>query len=255
MIFYFSGLGNSRHVAEGLTEEGERLLFIPDAERAGCYDYAVGMEERLGFVFPVYSWRAPRLVSDFVRKLRIEGRPGYTFMVATCGDDCGRTEHYFRQDLRRKGLNLDTALAIQMPNTYVCLPGMDVDPTPLAEEKLARAEERIAQVKALLRRRERVSQMIVTGMAGLKSDVVQPLFYSLLVKDKPFHSSEACVSCGICAKSCPLQNIVMVDGRPQWQGHCTTCLACYHHCPQHAIHYGRATDKKGQYYFGNDTKK
>lgn len=248
MIFYFSGLGNSRHVAEQLADEGEQLFFIPEVERDHGYEYTLQANERLGFVFPVYSWRAPRLVSDFVRKLKLQSRPAYTFMVATCGDDCGKTEQYFRQDLRSIGLDLDTALAIQMPNTYVCLPGMDVDPNTLAQEKLTRAKERIPQIKEILRRRERVSQMIVTGMAGLKSDIIQPLFYRLLVKDKPFHATDACVSCGICAKSCPLNNIRMVDGRPQWQGHCTTCLSCYHHCPQHAIHYGKATGKKGQYY-------
>ena len=252
MIFYFSGLGNSQHVAEGLVEEGERLIFIPAAERAGSLDFTFENGERLGFVFPVYSWRAPRLVSEFVHKMRLKGRPGYTFMVCTCGDDCAKTEHYFRQDLRQAGLSLDAAIAIQMPNTYVCLPGMNVDPAELAAEKLQKAEQRIAEVKALLRRREEVSQMLVTGIPGIKSDIVQPLFYRLLVKDKKFHSSNACISCGLCAKSCPLENIKMVDGRPQWQGNCTTCLSCYHHCPQHAIHFGKATENKGQYYFGQN---
>lgn len=249
MIFYFSGLGNSRHVAEGLVEEGERLFFIPEVERAGCYDFTLEKDERLGFVFPVYSWRAPRLVSEFVQKIRLKGNPGYTFMVCTCGDDCAKTEQYFRKDLRRAGLTLDTAIAIQMPNTYVNLPGMDVDPTELAAEKLAKAEKRIPEVRELLRRRERMSQMIITSMPGLKSDIIQPLFYRFLVKDKPFHSSNACVSCGLCAKSCPLQNIKMVDGKPQWQGNCSGCLSCYHHCPQHVIHFGKATGNKGQYYF------
>ncbi len=250
MIFYFTGLGNSRHVAEGLVEAGERLFFIPEVERAGCFDYTLEQGERLGFVFPVYSWRAPRLVSEFVQKMRLKGAPGYTFMVCTCGDDCAKTEHYFRKDMRRAGLALDAAIAIQMPNTYVNLPGMDVDSTELADKKLASAEGRIREVKELLQRQERVSQMIVTGMPGLKSDIIQPLFYKFLVKDKPFHSTDACIGCGLCAKSCPLQNIQLVEGRPQWQGNCTTCLSCYHRCPQHAVQYGKTTQNKGQYYFG-----
>lgn len=254
MIFYFSGLGNSRHVAKGLVEEGERLFFIPEVERAGCLDYTIEKDERLGFVFPVYSWRAPRLVSDFVQRMRLEGTPGYTFMVCTCGDDCAKTESYFRRDLGRAGLTLDAAIAIQMPNTYVNLPGMNVDPIELANDKLTKAERRIAEVRALLQRRERVSQMIVTGAAGLKSDIIQPLFYRFLVKDKPFHSTDACVSCGLCAKSCPLQNIKMVEGRPQWMGNCTTCLSCYHHCPQHAVQFGKATANKGQYYYDENKK-
>ena len=28
---------------------------------------------------------------------------------------------------------------------------------------------------------------------------------------------------------------------------CTSCLACYHVCPKHAVQYGRRTKRKGQY--------
>lgn len=186
MLFYFSGLGNSRYVAEKLTLEGERLFFIPEMERNRCYRFVLNQGERLGFVFPVYSWRAPRIVSEFVEKMQIEGNPEYTFFVATCGDDSGKTEQYFRKDLQEKGLKLDAAIAIQMPNTYVNLPGMDVDPDEIATEKLRKAQMRIAEIRTLLERKEKVSDMIVTGAAGLKSDIVQPLFYKYLVTDKKF---------------------------------------------------------------------
>lgn len=73
MIFYFSGLGNSRHVAASLVDAGERLLFIPEVERGGSCEFALEKGERLGFVFPVYAWRAPRLVSEFVRQMKLKG--------------------------------------------------------------------------------------------------------------------------------------------------------------------------------------
>lgn len=249
MIFYFSGLGNSKHVAQNILLEDERLFFIPEVERANISEFTINEGERLGFVFPVYSWRAPRLVSEFVAKMQLIGTPGYTFLVTTCGDDCGKTEAYFRKDLQRKGIKLDAAIAIQMPNTYVNLPGMDVDPIEVSNEKLRKAEPRIAEVKAMLERKEKVSQMIITGAAGLKSDIIQPLFYKLLVTDKKFHTTDACVGCGVCADNCPLLNITIENGRPRWHGHCTTCMSCYHHCHHHAIQFGKATDKKGQYYF------
>ena len=61
MIFYFSGCGNSRFVAESIAKElDERLLFIPEEERNGNFDYELGDGERLGFVFPIYSWCPPQ---------------------------------------------------------------------------------------------------------------------------------------------------------------------------------------------------
>jgi epoxyqueuosine reductase QueG len=32
-----------------------------------------------------------------------------------------------------------------------------------------------------------------------------------------------------------VQNIQMVNERPQWQQHCENCMACYHWCPQDAV--------------------
>jgi len=29
---------------------------------------------------------------------------------------------------------------------------------------------------------------------------------------------------------------------------CTSCLACYHVCPQHAVQYGKKTKGKGHYF-------
>lgn len=249
MIFYFSGLGNSRHIAEKIAEEGERLFFIPEVERNNIYNYKLQEGERLGFVFPVYCWQEPKLVADFVKRLRLEGKSGYNFMVCTCGDDCGYTERTFRRTLSKIGLELDAAIAIQMPNTYVNLPGMDVDSTDVATKKIEDAAGRIVEVSEILKRREKTSQMIITGMPFLKTYIIKPIFYKVLVNDKRFRSTDACVGCGICQRSCPLSNISMIDGKPQWHGNCTTCMSCYHHCPQHAIHFGKATENKGQYYF------
>lgn len=250
MIFYFSGLGNSKYIAEKIAEEGERLFFIPDMEKMGLYDYKLEAGERLGFVFPVYCWQEPKLVRQFVKRLKLPTKPDYTFMVCTCGDDCGHTERTFRRTLSKIGLSLNAALAVQMPNTYVNLPGMDVDPIELSDKKLKDAEGRIKELREILEKREKLSRMIITGMPWLKTYIIKPIFYATLVNDRPFRVNNACVSCGICAQSCAFGNIMMKDGKPEWQGHCTTCMSCYHHCPQHAIHFGKATAGKGQYYYG-----
>jgi LysM repeat protein len=73
MIFYFSGCGNSKYVAETIAAGlNDNLTFIPEAAREGRYDYTLAEGERLGFVFPVYSWAPPKLVLDFVKKLTVK---------------------------------------------------------------------------------------------------------------------------------------------------------------------------------------
>ena len=51
MIFYFSGCGNSKHVAETIAAGlNDNLVFIPEAAREGRYEYELAEGERLGFV-------------------------------------------------------------------------------------------------------------------------------------------------------------------------------------------------------------
>lgn len=59
MIFYFTGTGNSRWVAEALgTAFDEPLVSIADALNEGKNAYPLGEREKVFFVFPVHSWGA-----------------------------------------------------------------------------------------------------------------------------------------------------------------------------------------------------
>ncbi|MBP8686432.1 MAG: ferredoxin family protein, partial [Prevotella sp.] len=87
----------------------------------------------------------------------------------------------------------------------------------------------------------------------INSKVIGEIFVKWLITDKPFHvNTEKCVKCGICANVCPVNDIEGGLGKiPQWkhQDICLACFTCYHHCPHHAIEYGRRTKGKGQYFF------
>lgn len=251
MIYWYSACGNSRHIADMLSEAlGEELVSISEALMKGEFDCILKEGERLGFVWPVYCWAPPKLVTDFVSKLRIHGRPGYTFLVGTCGDSTGLTEKLFRKSLSAKGLSLDAAWCLKMPETYINIKPMNLDSPDGAAAKIAAADAELPAIVESIKARERVSDMPVGSAPWLMSRVVKPLFYAFLVSDRPFRVSDACISCGLCASLCPLQNITMEDGRPHWNGNCTTCNSCYHHCPVNAISFGKATAGKGQYYFG-----
>ncbi|WP_446776238.1 EFR1 family ferrodoxin, partial [Macellibacteroides fermentans] len=72
-------------------------------------------------------------------------------------------------------------------------------------------------------------------------------FNKYQVTAKPFFATDSCISCGLCEKACPVHNIRVVD-KPVWGEFCTSCLACYHVCPQQAVQYGKATRNKHQYF-------
>ncbi|MBR1834670.1 MAG: EFR1 family ferrodoxin [Bacteroidales bacterium] len=251
MIFYYSGCGNSRHVAEQLAARlGQKLVFIPQAARREDYDYALAEGESLGFVFPIYSWQPPRLVLDFVERLRLAGAPGYIYMVTTYGDDAGMADRMLDKVLAAKGLRLDAAFGVAMPNTYVNMSFMNIDPPEVAQRKLVRAEEALPLLARSIRERRKGVELKRGVFPRTKTYAIGAGFNQSL-SDKAFHATDACVSCGRCVEVCPLRNIALVGGRPRWNGHCTHCEACYHYCPQNAVQFGRATRGKGQYHYSD----
>ena len=255
MIFYFSGCGNSRHVAETLAAGlNDNLVFIPEAARENRYEYALSEGERLGFVFPIYAWAPPRLVLDFVKQLQLAGKPEYVYFACTCGDQCGHTESIFRKALMEKGWELCACFSMKMPETYIGMPGFKLDTKEKAQLKIDAADDIMMRNIPRLMDKECFSEMTKGRFAWLKSYAVNPMFNRFATDDSKFRVDLKCTRCGECAKVCPMKNIKLVKDEPVWEGNCIMCMACYHHCPGNHIQYGKGTEGKGQYYFGRQKK-
>lgn len=128
MILYFSGTGNSKYVAEKLAELlGEELFNIEGKQRLPM----MVDDEPLGIVFPVYAWGLPRIVADYLSNKNINNK--FVWTVMTCGDDMGYTDVILEKTIKR---TVNAAYSLQMPNTYVSLPGFDVDSPELASKKI-----------------------------------------------------------------------------------------------------------------------
>lgn len=136
-----------------------------------------------------------------------------------------------------------------MPDSYVCLPGFEVDKDELRKRKFSKAAKRIYEIAADIKDKRMRTDVFEGALPRTKSYILGNLFYKFLVKDKPFNVNSKCTGCGICQKSCPVSNIVLTGGRPSWKGNCEGCLNCYHSCPHHAINFGKSTMRKGQYTF------
>jgi len=52
---------------------------------------------------------------------------------------------------------------------------------------------------------------------------------------KMYMASSDCDGCAICANSCPMNALVMKNGRPYWTFHCESCMRCINICPKKAI--------------------
>ena len=286
MIFYFSGTGNTKWAAARLAAAThEDLISIAPYMRADDSSHNIAEpfilkeNERLGFVFPVHGWRVPKLVREFICKMNILREPSdatggnkakaddclknspFTYCVCTAGDSIGLTIENLNKvisqnpSLQALGITeVSSSYSLIMPESYIGLPFMDVDPKEREIRKKENAAQELAVVcEEIFDRKEGISRLVKGPIPWFFTKVVGGFFENVLITDKRFHvEKDRCVKCGICANVCPVGDIKGGHGEyPVWLHHkdCLTCFTCYHHCPHHAIEFGRQTQKKGQYFY------
>ena len=235
MIFYFSGTGNSRWVAEELAKK------INDEARdiMGGNTYQLKEDEVVGIVFPIYAWSPAEPVIDFVKGLAVSGR--FVFGIGTCADEAGLAMVQLQ-----KYLPLNSTYSIKMPNNYIIASNVESDEE--IKTKLEAAKEQLSVIAEEVKARKSVHRVTKGKMARLKSHIISVGFNKFARTTKPFKVTDACVGCSACAQSCPAQTIQMIEGKPKWQEKCYQCLKCIHTCPTQAIEYGKGTVGRKRYH-------
>lgn len=248
MIFYFSGTGNSLHAARMISAaQGEELISIArELDKTDeTLKYALKENGLLGFVYPVYAWAPPKIVLEFIDRLELSGSKPYVFSLCTCGGEEGGTTHVLLKALKKKGLVLDGAFALQMPSNYMV--GFDVDTKEVETQKLRHADQLLTEINALLMiRQPGVFRNLPGKWPRLKTAVFNPLFNRFALNNDRFYATDACTGCGLCETVCPVHSITLKE-RPVWSKACTQCFACINRCPACAIQYGKGTVNKGRY--------
>ena len=249
VILYFSGTGNSRYVAQIIQEAtGDPLISINDCIRRGHVPI-VQSDEPLVFAAPTYAWRIPRVVEQFINDATFEGNKK-AYFVMTCGDDIGNAEHYLKKLCVKNGLQFSGVAEIIMPENYVAM--FDVPARPEAERIINAAKPAIQAAARQISSGEWLKPSRIKMLDQLKSRMVNRFFYPFVVHANKFYATPNCIGCGKCAQLCPLNNVRLEQGRPQWGKNCTHCMACICICPVTAIEYGKASQGKPRYYLESD---
>lgn len=244
MILYYSGTGNSKYVADKIASclnDKSLNLF----ERIRNKDYSeIYSEKAFVVVCPTYGWQIPHLLRDYFLNIKLSGSEKIYF-VMTCGEDIGNAGKYIMNLCDKIKLNYMGCAEIVMPENYIAL--FNAPETNEAILIIHKAENSIQSIVSDISNNKQLNNKKISLIDKGKSCIINPLFYTFVVKDKKFTVNESCISCGKCAEHCIMNNISMKDKKPHWNHNCTHCMSCICGCPVSAIEYGKASVGKPRY--------
>lgn len=263
-IYYFSGTGNSLHVARELQKR------IPETKLISIVsllneDVIETKGETIGFVFPIYVSSTPDPVRRFLKKIDLKSTQ-YIFAVTTnCGYP-GKVNIYLEKLLNKKSKSLDSYFTLKMMGNSPkgLMPSFMINQdwaSRITKETISALE---AEVQNEL---DTIHKVIINKEKNIeKESSNSPNFFMKFVKlllqfpvewasehTNPkinFYTDSKCTGCSICEKVCLSKKIKMNNDKPFWQKDikCYYCYACFNYCPEQSILVKNYTHKDGRYY-------
>lgn len=250
--YVFSGTGTSLAMATNICNamENTEIISIPHVLKSAGEDEIKIESSKIGFIFPCYFGSVPNLVLNFIRKANLENVK-YIFTVVTCGGNTGIGLKTIAEELDYKGKKLNYGKSISLSSNYI------------VAWYYYLTCKKDKQLENALQSFEYNSIQFAKDIVSEKSDIDKSSYFLYKISrllspksiaqdtrtwDIEFSANEKCNKCGICSKVCPVNNIRMVNQKPEFQHNCQRCMACIQYCPSNAISFNGKSLNKQKYY-------
>jgi len=248
MIMFFSATGNSRFVAKSLAKLlDDEAVDLMKRMHSGDTS-ALSSDKPFVLCVPVYVDGMPLAIYRHLKETPLQGSHK-AYAVVTMGSYAGIAGRQAQELFSSKQMEFGGCAEVAMPRNYIA--GLAPEERlESIEGKIQAAPEKIAQIADAIAHEAPYEDRHVSE---IEYRLVLPFIYlwdKFAYPTKKFAANDACISCGMCERTCPVRAIRMEDGVPVWaKRHCTHCMACIQNCPVRAIDYGKAMQRKRRYRF------
>ncbi len=227
-ILYFTATGNSLYVAKSLSD---KVLSIPQLIKDERYEFE---DDKIGIVFPLYSWSIPKYVENYLRKVSIKA--DYVFMISTYGIFNAGVIHHIDSVAKDVGLKVHYINTIKMVDNY--LPGFVMDKQVKNQHK-KQIETKIQEIKKDISEQRSYIPKVSNVRKKMTEYMVRHPHNGI---ESSYYVNNNCTKCGTCAKVCPVANIEIAKENIELKNKCISCYACIQNCPFNAIHLKNERD-------------
>jgi ferredoxin/flavodoxin len=240
IVFYFSGTGNSLKVAMTIANELKNTEIVSMA-RPGNYSLEK-QYDTIGFIYPTYFWGLPKKVIEFVKNLNLgNNKSVYYYAITTYGGNVGNAlNQIYELFLNKHNIKLNLAKKLLMFPNYVLVYDMSKEIDRITKK----SDEDLIPIINSIKSRENNK---VNSLMRIFSFVNKSFIKKVSTMDKDYNVNNNCNACGICKEVCPVNNIEIINNKPQFNHSCENCIACIQFCPQKSINYKNATQNRRRY--------
>ncbi len=238
LLCYFSATGNTAKMAKTIGDEFRQLGaeveerdITPLSARSAKID--PGPYEAFVIGAPIYSWRAPRVVREWLLTLEGRGRKGSMFFTYG-GFQVPPTHHSTKQILEERGFVVVSSAEFLGAHTFN-LGGWRavVDRPDASDLDVAREYARKTFARFTGEDPGTLGEMERSTHTEEFLDSIETFRFKILTQ-LPTRRGEACSLCMICEETCPTGAMNAERGEAE-PGKCIACLACVAKCPEDAL--------------------
>lgn len=241
LILYFSGTGNTKKVAEDIKEclmkRNLSVIMRSIEEEIDltkiAYDYLI-----IGC--PKYYEYPVMFMLDYLKQ-NLQRQERQIPSMAFCTQASPLKTNYsgLKRLLRKKNHNLTVEVSFPYANNMTIFQFYKATEPSDLMEKQKDIQKRIGPLLEAFLNGEILEEHIQAWQKPLYYLVAVGFTKLMPIFAMKFSADESCTHCGLCAKRCPMKNIKMTQGRPEFKKNCLFCMRCINSCPVNAIRYNK----------------
>jgi flavodoxin/Fe-S-cluster-containing hydrogenase component 2 len=234
-LFYFSGTGNTEKIGEVILNELTKLNVKVDIFNITSYkqrqrNYDLSPYNAIIFGFPIYAWRAPKVVREWLKSLDGQQKQCATFFTYG-GVSVGAAHYNIKKILEKINFILIGSSEFPGKHTYN-LAGWD-----LLEKRPDETDFEIA--KEFARRILKKFKQKITSTIQIEDPMIpKKLIERLENRDntlpKPSRRGKDCSMCRTCEEFCPTMAMNADTGEAD-NLKCIRCFGCIKNCPDNVL--------------------